>query len=414
MRLFSLLMMIAALTSPSAHAGLVAPLGLDSAGVMPKGIRSLRIAGFTAEVENKYDGSGNIVPLANSFNKPVTWGELIASRSNERERGLLLAGIQAVGVSDGDIMGDAHGLVDARITSTIPVLAWGITDKLTLGVGVPIVYSKTTIDTGWEVSPAGQRAIDEFYNKGYGAKIDDYRALLMNVVQTKIEAYGYKPLTAEERTDIGDVNLGLKYLAYSKNKLAVAIAPKIVIPTGREADVDKVVDLAPGSGLWSAGVSAVTDYSATSKVTLTGSAGYSYQIEGEKSVRVPRSGNETISPDVDRHVIKKPGDSVSTSAAAKYKITDLISTGAGYTLAYKNADSYRGSAYSPERYSYLERDTWQNMQAGLISLSGSTVPLYKKGKFALPLDTTFSISRVFEGRNVSQITMAIFELAAYF
>jgi hypothetical protein len=50
-------LMATGMFSGSAYAGsLSAPLGMDSATVMPTGIRSLRVGGFTTEISDKYNG----------------------------------------------------------------------------------------------------------------------------------------------------------------------------------------------------------------------------------------------------------------------------------------------------------------------------------------------------------------------
>lgn len=409
------LLAVVALSGVSANAaGLFAPLGLDSASVMPKGVRSFRIAGFSSEMQDKYNAVGSIVPLADAFNKPVTWGELIDSRPDPNERGYLRGGLQSEGIQMSDTLGDAYGLVNARLTSTVPVFAYGITERITLGVGVPVVYSKTHVATGWSISPSGQAQLDGIKMSGNGARVESYSSLLYNVVNTKIASYGYKPLVGEENTDIGDVTLGLKILAHQQGKLAFVVAPKVVMPTGREPDVDKVVDLAPGGGIWQTGVSAIAEYAATHKFSVVGSAGYTYQWAANKAARVPRAGTESISPDVDYNVNKKLGDISALNAGAKYKFTELVTGGVGYSLSYKDQDRYRGSLYSAHRYGYLEQDTWQSMHAVLGSVSFSTIPLYQAGKFAVPGDVSFALSSVVEGRNVTKATLAILELAAYF
>lgn len=399
---------------PASASGLIAPFSLESAAVMPKGVRNFRVSGFSTHVTDKYEANGAIVPLAHSFNKPVTWNELIDSRRDENVRGFLRGGLKSQGIVLDESIGESHGLVNARVTSTVPVFAYGLTDRITLGVGIPIVYSRTHVATGWSISSKGQAQLDQLKLNGNGALIESYAQDLYNVVDAKIASYGYKPLNGEEHTDIGDLTLALKVLAYKEGRLAFAVSPKVVIPTGREPDVDKVVDLAPGGGIWQTGVTGVVEFEATNKLSFVGSTGYTYQWTAEKAARVPKSDSESISPDVDWNVNKKLGDIMSVTAGTKYRFTELLTGAIGYTLAYKDEDKYSGSRYSSHRYRYLEEDTWQNMQSLLGSVSFSTIPLYRAGKFPVPGDVSFALSSVIEGRNVTKSTLAVFELAAYF
>jgi hypothetical protein len=397
-----------------AGGGLFAPISIDSAAVMPKGIRNLRIGGFTTEVGQKYDGTGTVVPTANAFNRSITWNELISSRSDASERGLLKGGLEAEGVDLGSSVGDAQGLVNARVTSTIPVLAYGLSEKVTFGAGLPIVYSSTHVDTGWVANEAFQKRLEQLQGSGYEPKILSFKQALQNVISEKITKYGYKDLVSETRTDIGDLNLGFKEQIFKDEHFAVALAQKIVVPTGRTADIDKVVDLAPGDGHFNFGASAVADFYVAKNWTLTPSAGYLYQLETSQAVRVPRIGTESISPDVDRDVRVKRGDIMSTALAVKYQATELITISPAYSLQYKNPDSYMGGRYQPARYGFLEKDTWQNMHTAQLAITGSTIPLFKKKQFPVPLDATFALAHVFAGRNVGLLNVAVFELAAYF
>jgi hypothetical protein len=419
LRLTSVMSLIAGLvcsvvSSTGVCGGLFAPISMDGATVMPKGIRSVRLGGFTSEITDKYDGNGNMVPLANSFSKSVTWNQLIDSRPSAEERGMLRGGLKAEAIDLGTSVGDANGLVNTRITSTIPVFAYGLTEKITLGVGVPVVYAKTHVDTGWTANGYFQSELDKLRATGYEGKIQAFKTSLYDVVATKISSYGYKPLQDQETTDVGDTTLGLKIQVYKEDNVAVAIAPKVVVPTGRTPDIDKVVDVAPGDGHVSAGVGAAADFNVASKWTLTPSVGYTYQFENSQAVRIPRNGDESISPDIDYNVRKKVGDIMGTSAAVKYRINEIFSAATAYSFQYKQADSYIGGAFSPERYGYLERDTWQSMESAQAVLGLSTVPMFRRGAFAVPLDAALSYAHVFAGRNVGKIDLAVLELAAYF
>jgi len=397
-----------------AGGGLFAPISIDSAAVMPKGIRNLRIGGFTTEVGQKFDGTGTVVPTANSLNRSVTWNELISSRSDASERGLLKGGLEAEGVDLGSSVGDAQGLINARVTSTIPVLAYGLSEKVTFGAGLPIVYSNTHVDVAWVANSVFQKRLEQLQNSGYEPKILSFKQALQNVIKEKISKYGYKDLESETHTDIGDLNLGVKEQIYKDDLVAVALAQKIVVPTGRTADLDKVVDLAPGDGHFNFGLSAVADFYVAKNWTVTPSAGYLYQFETSQAVRVPKISTESISPDIDRDVRVKRGDIMSTTLAVKYQATEFITTSLAYSLQYKNPDSYMGGRFQPARYGFLERDTWQNMHTAQLAVTGSTIPLFKKKQFPVPLDATFALARVFQGRNVSLLNIAVFELAAYF
>lgn len=408
-------LMATGIYSGSAFAGgLSAPLGMDSASVMPQGIRSLRVGGFTAEISDKYDGSGTIVPLANKFNKAVTWKELIDSQPAGFERGQFKGGLQSLGVNLEDVVGDARGMVNTRVTATVPSFAYGFNAKTTLGVGVPVIHSNVSMATGWSANAAFQAKLEELSRKGLLNKVLSYETQLQNVVATKISNYGYKPLVNEQRTEIGDLNVVVKHQLAKGENWAVAVQPRIVVPTGRVADVDKVVDVASGDGQWDIGVLGVVDYFVNPRLTTTYSVSYTHQIEGTKPKRIPTSSSESLSKDLDPSVREKIGDIATTAVGARYKVTPLWTTSGAYSLQYKQADEFHGNRYAPERYGYLSNDTEQNLQAAQVGVTFSTIPLFQAKKFAIPLEATISFASALAGRNVNQINLTSFELVSFF
>jgi hypothetical protein len=394
--------------------GLFAPFSLDSTGTLPKGVRNVRLSGFTTEITDKYTGAGNVEPLASAFNKPVTWKQLTDAQPAGFERGQFRGGLRSLGINMDQVVGESRGVVNTRVTTTLPVLAYGVTERLTVGLAVPIVYSNVNVDTGWSASSSFQATLDKLSRGGFYNKVLANEAKLQNVVATKIASYGYKPLENETRTDVGDVTVAAKYLTYKNEKVALAVAPRVVIPTGRKADVDKLVDVAPGDGQWDVGVSAVADYFHSGAITFNTSAGYMHQFESNKAKRIPASADESLSADIDPFVREKLGDIASAGLGARYAIRELWTLGAAYNFQYKFRDAYYGGAYAPERYNYLSEGTEQNMHTATVGASFSTIPLFRSKRFAVPMEAGLNYSTVFAGRNVSRIALTSFDLAMFF
>jgi hypothetical protein len=403
------------LTSSIARsATLFTPISMDSAQVLPKGVRNLRVLGFTTQVSMKYDGSSSIVPVGQGFNKTVTTGELLDSQPAGFERDKLKGGLRSYGFGMDEKAGTAYGVVNSRITTTAPTVAYGLTDQLTVAAVVPIFFTHTNVRTGWEVDPAWEAKIGQLGPRGFANKLIAFRDQLQNVVNAKIAGAGYKPLEDRRLTELGDVVLGAKYQFAKGSRYAAAISPRLVLPTGRVADVDRLVDVAPGWGTVNAGLAAVYDYSPKAGVTVTPSVSYLYPFAVKRAARVPVSINETLTPDVDRDVTVKSGDLMSANLAARFQVEEAVTVGAGYSFQYKLADSFEGSAYSAERYSYLSKDTEQRLHAAQFSLTYSSIPAFRKKQVALPIEATLGLSNVIAGTNVNKASLVSFDLAAFF
>ena len=402
------------LSSVGLAATLFTPFTMDSAQVLPKGVRNMRVVGFTTQVSMKYDGTSSIIPVGQGFNKVVSTGELINSQPAGFERDKLKGGLRSYGFTMDEKAGTAYGVVNSRITTTAPVFAYGVTDKLTVVTVVPLLFSHTNVRTGWEVDPAWEAKMLKLGSRGFANKLIAFRDQLQNVVNAKVAGAGYKPLEDRRATELGDVAIAAKYQFAKGPRYAAAISPRLILPTGRVADVDKLVDIAPGWGTLNAGLAAVYDYSPAAGISVSPSVSYLYPFAVKRAARIPISIDETLTPDVDRDTTIKSGDMMSANLAMRFQAEESVMIGVGYSFQYKRADSYEGSVYGSERYAFLSKDTEQKLHAAQLSMTYSTVPLFKKGLFALPLESTLGLSNVFDGTNVNKASLVSFDVAAFF
>ncbi|MDZ4082180.1 MAG: transporter [Bdellovibrionales bacterium] len=401
--------------APSAHAGgLLAPFSFDTAGVMPKGVRGIRIMGFTTEIQERWDGAGGYEPLANKFNKPITFGELADGQPEASDRAQLKGLLMSKDIPLDSIVGDARGVANARLTSTIPVAAYGLTDRLTVAAVIPVIYSRVNVMTGWASNENFQAVLDGLSAEGRHNKKLSFEEKLHNVVATKLAGYGYRPLENEINQEIGDVTLGAKYLVHKDDALAFAVSSRVVIPTGRQSSVEKLIDIAPGDGQWDVGLGATVEYQHSGQVASYASLGGLYQIESRRAKRVPIVQSENATPDIDFDVEERLGASVSSALGLRYKPFELWTVGAQYSFQYKGPDTYSGRAFAEERYQWMSNETEQDLQAAQVGLTFSTIPLFQKGAFPAPLETTLSFATSLGGRNTNKIAMAAWELALFF
>ncbi len=411
---FAAALALAVLTSQAHASGLIGPIALDSAQVMPKGVRSMRLAGFTFQTDDKYSGNGQIVSLANEINRPVSLRQLADAQPKGFERGQFKGGLESLGLDLDSVVGTTNGAVDTRITTTLPILAWGITEKLTVAVAVPIIYSNMNIATGWTANATMQQVVDTAVAKGLGSKVIAKEQALQNVVNTKLEMLGYKPLVSETHTDLGDVNLVVKYQLLKGDQYAVAFVPRAVLPTGRVADSDKVIDIAGGDGQWDLGAGLASDYFITSKLSVTGAAGFTYQINSLKRKRIPSSWDESLSSDIDDSTLEKFGNIFTTGLGMRWAVTNVITLGAGYSYQTKEGDRYSGSKYEQSRYDILSKDSVQTLQAAQAVLSLSTVDLFLKKKFVAPLEVNLGFTGIVAAQNIPLANLTSLELVSYF
>ncbi len=395
-------------------AGLFAPFTMDSTEVLPKGIRNLTVASFSTDISDSKNGWSNDVPVGGAMNKNVTWGDLVNAQKAGYERNSLQGYVQSKGYSMGESVGSALGVVDIRVTATVPVIAYGISENFTLAAVIPVLYSNLNVSTGWAANQDFNTAIAKFAADGKNYRILQNKQKLMDVVASDVASKGYAPLANETRTGMGDITLAGKYRAVKTDNYALAIVPKLVLPTGETADVNKVIDVAPGAGVWDVGISAIQSYQFDGKFSVVQSVGYTTQLPMYRAKRIPFDPTMTSSPDIDQSTRVQLGDIFSGQVGPKYKLTPLLTLGGALAYQYKAPDVYTGDQFESTHYDWMSINTEQVMFSGQMGLNFSTVPLYLAHSFAVPLEMNLSYANVFSGRNVNTTELYSAALSLFF
>lgn len=410
---------LCALSSFAVHAGdLIVPFELESASVLPQGVFNPRLKSFVTGGDQKFDSDGNPKPLAAPLTKAVTFKDVISSKSAAAERAQIRSllgdpsgnGVISESASAGIISGD----VKTSITAWAPTFGYGVTDRWSLGVVVPIVRTEVNVATGFTRTNAGQ----DFLSKIAATSPIDARKAendLNNALSDQLKANGYEPLQSSTKTQLGDVRLVSKYQFYSDDHHRWLVKNCLTVPTGAAPDANRLIDTASGDGQWDISTTLVYD----GRRLLGGLGfnvfgGYTVQLPDSLERRIPEKGKFLTS---DKETVDRDlGDVVSLGSALIY---DIGRTGfqlaAGYNIQYQGATSYSGSKYSADRYRLLEQQSpAETLHSWTVAASFSTVDFYRAGRFQAPFEATVSFSQPISARNVAADDVVGGELVFFF
>jgi hypothetical protein len=401
------------MAGPAFSGGLSSPFSMDSAAVLPAGVRNLRITSFSSQLESKFNAVGGIDGLASKFNRPVTYRDLIGAQPAGYEKESLQGYLESKGVNSSDIAGASSGEAFIRISGTVPVLAYGVTEKFTAAIAVPVVYSNLSVATGWESSSDLNQRLKTAGDEGKLYKIVKLQSKLQDVVATKIASLGYSPLEGKSRTDLGDIVLGSKYLAFKSEQVSIALSQRLVLPTGRVADANRVVDVAPGDGQFDLGLATVVEWAPTASFSLGFSLGYLAQISAQKDKRIPLSQEESLSADVE-NVREDLGDIGSMGLGLKFKPTETWTLGTQVTAMAKQRDEFSGKRFDTDRYRLMGDGSDQTLQTAQVGINYSTVALYRAKTFPVPLEISAGYTWSLQGKNTTKSDLASLDMALFF
>jgi len=238
--------------------------------------------------------------------------------------------------------------------------------------------------------------------------------LFLDLVNQKAIQNGYDPIVGGSSTRIGDIKLVNKVQLFKNKKIAFALKAGITLPTGTPSDPHKVVDVGSGDGQWDYDFGAIVDLTLTPQLTLTGYANYTFQVSDNVTRHLPRATNDTITPDVDEAVYRDLGDIMIGGIIAKLKLFETWTLSTGLAFQRKSADVYLGDQFEAYRYEILTLNTDQQMQNWQAGVSYSTIPLFRKKKFPVPLDAALTYATVLGGINVGSDSIIGFDVALYF
>jgi hypothetical protein len=164
---------------------LKAPFEYPTTLVLPKGIRNVRFKGIDASTSEKFDWQGQTISLANPLSKTVTWSDLVDPKSDNIKKGLLKGYLKAKGINMGEEVGTTTGDVQVTANAFIPIVAYGLTEKLTLALAVPIIRYNMTVDTGFQYKSPLSNIRDTLTSEGLAAEKGEVLEKMADPIRTK-------------------------------------------------------------------------------------------------------------------------------------------------------------------------------------------------------------------------------------
>ena len=397
-------------------ADLSVPFELESAAVLPKGVSNPRFKTVFAPAQEKLDGTGTTLGLGSSFNKTLTWSDIFKNLDNDSQRASARSIMSKAGISDDQSPGSTTGMVNAYQTAIVPVLAYGLTARLTIGVAVPVVHTDISVDTGFVTSGAGQSFANQAGLSASNWKGEDVSNRFNNAVNEELKKNNYDPLRSQSITALGDTKLFAKYLVAGDVDNDFSVKTMLSTPTGSQPNDRQIVDPATSSGNY--GLSALLLYD---RKRIVGDLGfnaygeYTYEFADSLERRVPTSMGDQVSPDAE-NVNRKTGDQMGVGTSLVYEFPRLgVHLGAGYNLQYQKPTSFGGTQYVQERYRWLEGLYPEEvLHSATLSTGFSTVNWYRQKRFSYPLEANFSYSRALSGVNVVKAEVIEAELVVFF
>jgi hypothetical protein len=367
--------------------------------VLPKGVRNLTY---------QYTQTGNIT------GRYTNSGTLQGYNVNANINADSLKGINSAvdtylnSLSADDYKNFSFGTFQGSATSKVSVQGlgggYGITDRLTIYGFIP--FYKAQVDLNIERTEKGRN------NVGTTIQLENLPDVDARLIQSLfVNYYHYQPLGRWKASDFGDAEVGMIYQVAKWKNAGASMTLGVVAPTGRKDNPDILQDIAFGDGQWDGFFESGIGYTLKNGFSFDQWNRYTHQFPYTTEVRLPETTTFPVTT-VKGQAHIKYGDKGQSNFQGNYKISDEWSTSLTYTFEYKEKDSYKSSSKNADMV--LADGTERISHTGKLSVDFSTLSMFQKKKFLLPLSLNLAVQSIFAGKNTPQYERADFQIRMFF
>jgi hypothetical protein len=390
---------------------------LNTARTMPKGISSIRYRGVFFRGTEHYSNDGVSEPLSKLFDTNLTFNDLVAiddPTADPAERGALEGLLKAWKISLNENVGKVTGDISLGVSTMVPVVVRGITDRFTLAAALPIFKYKINVNSGFVASDDLKKFAERLRLEKKYYPLTELIDGINNPTERAAKDYSYEPLKNQEGQVLGDLVTVFKYGLWTETPQLLAVQGEITWPTGGAKELDKIVSFPAGDGQFDFGVGVLYDYFFTEDNSLNTSVRYTAEFSDISPERIPYRTKRKISPDIDDQTSRNLGDHFHFQFGGQYSPMKGILAKAAYNYHKKFKDTYSGSKFPQYRYDFLSEDTESSANTYMLSISGSNIPWVRVSRNFLPLELNLNYLGFISGVNVVNDPIISLELATYF
>jgi hypothetical protein len=348
-------------------------------------------------LDERYSETGSLVRLTDY--KSIEFDADTLAKFNTKANELI-ATLNKFGIyKAGDLfnLGTLEINTKPEIKYFAPVLAKGISETWTVGLGLPVLTYTNKISLSQKFSNI------EYYNQFRGLSPELDQALdtdLALETQQALVNKGYKKLESQSQKFLGDIQLvSIKKIIQNINSSVLHLLT-ITLPTGPGYDADNLLAL-----------NTFHEFSFENKIAyvkklfyfleLAPTISMKYTLPEKITARVPKNAGDVL-PDQNSkdEITKTKGVTFETGLNMNVLASENLKLSGGFNIGQKLKDTFSGSSKGDT--SVLADKTnskWQKVNA---EISYSTVQSYLKSQKFIPLILSLSVFDTIAGENIER------------
>ncbi len=383
---------------------------LVTTDVLPKGVRAAAVVwGASKTVTSSFGPQGDVGSLVAPLNLSLSLQDLGEFEGQAKDLASVLNSLSPDQLGDKLLLTDLYSEVAVREQRTVFGLLWGLHQKWSLGLIVPIVHRKARFSFRAEVVdnseayssligqvPKLQDALQQIKESSIGTQT------FANAIFTE---NGYVIPQDQDFYSLGDIELESRwrYLSLKRSDFAMRVNFRMPTATHR-TDLHNLLDRPVGDESFSLRLGSVHSLKILpGRLTLLGGVFGTVYTPHTKRMGVPLSESQALpnlkDPQQIAHVTKLRSPQLNTDIGLMLDFwKGALSFSASHLFLIKGRDQYRGNKKGLA-YSYYETNTEGWEQGVEISGEISTIPLYLDNIFPAPGKFTFTWYQPYKGKN---------------
>lgn len=302
-------------------------------------------------------------------------------------------------------LGTFQGSASSKVTGQAFAAGYGVTDALTIYSFIP--FYTAVVDLQVARTSQGRTSVG-----GAVIELENLPDVDVRLIQSLfVNYYHYQPLGKWNATAFGDTEFGMMYRLKKWRNAGALINFGMVAPTGRVDNPDMLQDIAFGDGQWDAFYEFGGGINFTEEWSIDNWTRFTYQFPSKEIIRLPDSSVFPITTNKGEANIKL-GTKIQTNLQGNYQFSDTWSSSLLYTLEYIEPTDYQSNNIIADKI--LEENTEKVSHVGRVNFSYSTINLYRKKQFFMPLKLSLALQSIFAGKNIPTYERADFEISFFF
>ncbi len=410
-----MILLISALTIfvSQAEAILNAQPILQEVGSLPQGRWMVSMVYFESDIASQYKNQGEKGSIAQEFNRDLSWNDLAKDdpKREDQLRGLLDSKGVNHSSSAGRIVGDFRGVVQGKV----PLIGYGIMDRLNLFVAIPMIEFKAESDLTYQSSPSALKFVQSLKDSGMNAASQDFAQSLNQSADDKLRDAGYDYRRSVRRSGMGDTRIEIPWTPISRVKnLDYQFAPVIIAPTGTAADVSDIYGYSTGENRWWWGTKASASYKTAYKWKTYSSVSLLYPESITRAYRIPTESGDQLSSDIDTNVRVSGGLQAHWNISQSYQVSRSWNIGLGFERQFQQSLKLSGSQWASERYSWVPMRASRTLDAITVQLRFNSIDAFLAKEFLIPTQVALGAGIPVSGKNSSSNSVIALQGAVFF